>query len=490
MSSIGVEPRQVAVRKFPELAPTVAAGHSRDHFQWAVTTVEQVLDFLTVTFASAMAYTLYSALHVGKQVHYSHMAVFEGAGCFAVMFIAMLGMNGAYDEGNSLLRVRETERILRVSCQAFLTVFAATFFSARLISRGTLVGSMLLVPVLLIAEKELLFTCLRHLHARGYGTRKVIVYGAGMTGRRLFSALLRSPKLGLIPVAIVDDDFNLAGREIFEYSYRRERSAKVQSGPLSESLIRSLDASMVIVAIPSLREEKLNQIASIGLSADAIVAFVPKLAASSDLTPNYLDVDGVLISSLQPLPRKGAYEFSKRAFDVACSLLLLPIMTPVWALIALLVRLDSSGPIFFRQARVGKNGVLFQIWKFRSMRADASEYDFHPSDTQDPRITRIGRWLRRTSLDETPQLLNILRGDMSLVGPRPEMPFIVETYEERHWQRLQVIPGLTGLWQLSADRAFQIHENIHYDLYYIRNRNFFMDIAILLHTALFAMKGV
>jgi lipopolysaccharide/colanic/teichoic acid biosynthesis glycosyltransferase len=102
----------------------------------------------------------------------------------------------------------------------------------------------------------------------------------------------------------------------------------------------------------------------------------------------------------------------------------------------------------------------------------------------------VGRFIRRTSMDELPQLFNVLRGDMSLVGPRPEQPFIVEGYGVRERQRLCVLPGITGLWQLSADRAFLIHENLQYDLYYIRHRGFFLDLSILAHTALFAMRGV
>src|ERR1035437_9466509 len=137
-----------------------------------------------------------------------------------------------------------------------------------------------------------------------------------------------------------------------------------------------------------------------------------------------------------------------------------------------------------------RDGKRFELYKFRSMREDAPKYGFHPNGSSDPRVTHVGRWLRKSSLDDLPQLVNILKGEMSLVGPRPEMPFIVDGYEERHRQRLNVIPGLTGLWQLSADRAFFIHANIQYDLYYIRHRNFFMDLAILLHTAAFAMKGV
>ncbi len=129
------------------------------------------------------------------------------------------------------------------------------------------------------------------------------------------------------------------------------------------------------------------------------------------------------------------------------------------------------------------------MFKFRSMYINAPEYARSPVASHDPRITRVGRLLRRTSLDELPQLINVFLGTMSLVGPRPEMPFIVQGYTEFQRQRLQVAPGITGLWQLSADRAFPIHESMHYDLYYIRNRGFFMDIAILIHTVFFAMRG-
>jgi lipopolysaccharide/colanic/teichoic acid biosynthesis glycosyltransferase len=144
----------------------------------------------------------------------------------------------------------------------------------------------------------------------------------------------------------------------------------------------------------------------------------------------------------------------------------------------------------FRQQRAGKEGQLFQLYKFRTMHADAPAYAKSPTESRDPRITGLGRFLRRSSLDELPQLLNVLKGEMSLVGPRPEMPFLVEGYSARQRQRLQVLPGITGLWQLSADRAFLIHDNIQYDLYYIRHRSFFMDVAILLHTLVFAMRGV
>jgi lipopolysaccharide/colanic/teichoic acid biosynthesis glycosyltransferase len=176
--------------------------------------------------------------------------------------------------------------------------------------------------------------------------------------------------------------------------------------------------------------------------------------------------------------------------DLTIGTALLVLLAPFWLLISLVIRFMSAGPAIFTHERVGLNGKCFRMFKFRTMYVDAEPYAFSPQESVDPRITSFGQFLRRTSLDELPQLLNVIKGDMSLVGPRPEMGFIVEQYTSEQRQRLSVKPGITGLWQLSADRRFLIHENIEYDLYYIRNRNVFVDFAILLHTLIFAMHGV
>jgi lipopolysaccharide/colanic/teichoic acid biosynthesis glycosyltransferase len=165
------------------------------------------------------------------------------------------------------------------------------------------------------------------------------------------------------------------------------------------------------------------------------------------------------------------------------------LLSPLFLLIAIIIRASSHGPAFFVQKRVGRDGSLFRMYKFRSMSCHARRYERSPKSSRDPRITKIGRFLRRTSLDELPQLINVFLGKMSLVGPRPEMPFIVRRYNARQRLRLQVIPGITGLWQLSPDRAYPIHENLHHDLSYIRYRTLSMDLAILIHTLFFAMRG-
>jgi lipopolysaccharide/colanic/teichoic acid biosynthesis glycosyltransferase len=180
----------------------------------------------------------------------------------------------------------------------------------------------------------------------------------------------------------------------------------------------------------------------------------------------------------------------KRCCDVVGSLALLIVLFPLFILIAALIKLDSSGPVLFRHHRVGKRGKHFVLWKFRSMRMEVPKYENSPRSVEDIRLTRIGRMIRRTSIDELPQLFNVLKGEMSLVGPRPEMPFIVAQYRSVECERLAVKPGITGLWQISPARAFPIHENLQYDLHYIRNQNFFLDCAIILRTITAVIHGV
>ncbi|MCU1250206.1 MAG: sugar transferase [Edaphobacter sp.] len=180
----------------------------------------------------------------------------------------------------------------------------------------------------------------------------------------------------------------------------------------------------------------------------------------------------------------------KRGCDVIGSLFLLIVLFPLFILIAMLIKMDSPGPALFRHHRVGKDGIPFVLWKFRSMRTDVPVYEASPRSVVDSRLTRVGRLIRRLSLDEMPQLINVLQGEMSLVGPRPEMPFIVARYHPLECERLIARPGITGLWQISPARAFPIHENLQYDLHYIRNQNFLLDCVIILRTIAAVIHGV
>src|SRR3984957_5687282 len=459
-------------------------------FQSHLTKLEVLADFVTIIAAVMSSYAAYYLLGLGKQVYYPPSVVFGVSATFAALIILMLDRVGAYSRGTSLLRVRETERVLRVSIQALAFILCVSFFTSFLFSRWLLVIAMGLVPLFLFLQKYLVYVLVQHLHAKGYGIERVLIYGSGSTGRRVYSVLRRSPKLGLEPVAFVDDNAAKVGSAIFEFGYENRRSASVLCGPLSRHLVSECAADLVVIAIPSLRYDKFQRAVEEVQAANARVTFVPTTLRHSDSSVDFQDIDGVLLAPFSPNVTRFTYELAKRIVDFVGAAALLVVCSPIFLLLSIFIKLDSKGSAMFKQERVGLNGRRFQMFKFRTMYADAPVYAHSPKQSDDLRITRLGRFLRRTSLDELPQLLNVLLGNMSLVGPRPEMPFIVDTYTERHSQRLQVQPGITGLWQLSGDRNYLIHENIEYDLYYIKHRNFFMDLAILLHTTIFAMRGI
>jgi exopolysaccharide biosynthesis polyprenyl glycosylphosphotransferase len=490
MGTLPADSLNAIASEFPEYSPAAAVLSHRHRFDRLVRAVEIFADFATVVLSVIFCWISYERLHLGKRLHYSASHMMLTTFFFSFVVILLMERDGAYESARSLLGVRETERVLRICVITFGLFFLSTVVAAHLVSRAMLLAAFVVVPLALILQKQVFCRFLFALHARGYGIQNVLIYGAGNTGRRLFSSLVRSPRLGLRPVAIVDDNRDLAGRQVHASSYRHQNSLAVKIGPIDLQMIRQLDARLILVCIPGIGAERLSHIAEQAFAAGSAVAFVPRMGTSPEpVIPGYVDIDGVLVASLLPAMDKPWYEAAKRMFDLFGAAALILATAPIWIAIAFAIALDSQGPIFFRQTRVGCKGRTFDMFKFRSMTANSPVYGLHPASAADPRITRVGRWIRRTSLDELPQLLNVLRGEMSLVGPRPEMPFIVATYDPYQRQRLRVKPGITGLWQISADRALLIHENPQYDLYYIRHRNFFMDIALLLHTVLFAMRG-
>jgi exopolysaccharide biosynthesis polyprenyl glycosylphosphotransferase len=210
-------------------------------------------------------------------------------------------------------------------------------------------------------------------------------------------------------------------------------------------------------------------------------------------------------------PLSNASRLLKRAFDLGISAFAIILLSPFWLLVAVLIKLDSKGPIFYTQERVGMDGRLFLLYKFRTMRAGAGP-ELHKDYQRafiagraeanlgnaekptyklpsDPRITRAGQWLRRMSLDEVPQLLNVVLGDMSIVGPRPPIPYEVEAYELWHRKRLDMKPGLTGLWQVSGRNRLPFAEMVRLDLFYIENWSLLLDLKIILRTVFVILGG-
>src|SRR5206468_10022217 len=186
----------------------------------------------------------YCGLDVGKSIYYPAEAVLGVAFGLEVIIILMLDRVGAYARGNSLLRVRETEQVVRVSAQSFLVAFAISFFASFLFSRWLLVITLSLVPLFLFVQKNLMYLLVRKLHSKGYGIEKVLIYGSGHTGRRVYSVLRRSPKLGLDPLAFVDDDPDKVGASVSEMGYERRRSASVVQGPMTGEVVARYGAEI------------------------------------------------------------------------------------------------------------------------------------------------------------------------------------------------------------------------------------------------------
>ncbi len=456
---------------------------SRALFQKVMTVSEMVADFLTCAGGVFAVGFLCPSLHMSRPAQCS-VSILAG-----LMIVLLLERDGAYRGGGSLLQIRTTERALRIPAQVLLLLLLCRFLLPLNVPYVAFLIAFILLPLLLILEKQILFAIMQRLYASEYGVDRVVVYGAGDAAKRMVSALLCSPRFGLRPVAVIDDDLARSGECLFEMGDRRSLSLTVQGGPPTAALLNSCRCRLLVVAASKLSPEKLTAAAQAAQQAGLEITLLVDPALEERPERESIDIGGLpLFSTVHPIAPLH-YAVAKRTSDVIVSSVLLLLLVPLCFLIAVLIWLDSPGPIFFVQKRAGRNGEFFDMYKFRSMHTTAPRYDLSPTQSCDARITPIGRFLRRTSLDELPQLINVFLGDMSLVGPRPEMPFIVQRYNRRQRQRLQVIPGITGLWQLSTDRAFPIHENIQHDLNYIQNRTFFMDIAILVHTPLRALRG-
>jgi len=448
---------------------------------------EKLFDLIAIVAAMYLANALHPALRQAR-LRNSSTVLLCGVVAGAV-FVFLLERHGGYRAFSSLLSIRETERLLRVISQSFLVVSGTVYFLSIPLPQITMLWWAILAALFLLLEKREVYGLLCSLRRRGHGIQRALILGTGSAARRIYTSLLHSPKFGIAPVAFIDLDEQSAISEIYPCSYRRDHPAPVLQGPVNEALLRRLEASVIVISQPEMdrRERKaiLREAAELGVA----VLFVPEELFRDGCQLDYTDVDGITLAHVSEPQARPLYEAGKRILDVGLASVALLIFALFVPLLVLLVKKSSPGPVFFRQERIGKGGRPFTIYKIRTMYEEAPKYDYSPSQSGDLRVTPFGRFLRRTSLDEIPQLINVLIGQMSLVGPRPEMPFIVEQYTPEQRERLALKPGVTGLWQISADRAFPIHQHLEYDAYYAQHRSFFMDLAILLHSFPFAARG-
>lgn len=466
--------------------PAVEALRLIPRLRWRATQV--AADFVTIFLAAQAAYGAYLLLGLGK-VHYDPRFYAGVDLALAVVTTFALNGYGAYRGQLGLLRIESVRRILKAGAMGSLLVLAMSFFmQSPEFSRLHMVFAGACVVVALLLQRVALWKLQALRRERDGVHAPVLIWGAGETGRHLAQQLLTDHALGLKPVGFLDDDALKRFEEVRAGAgVNGERLRVLGTEDQLDDALAATGAKAVFLAMPTASTDRIAAIVS-RLEARGIPFFgVPNSGNLVFATLSFGQIAGVPVFTRRAIARDPIYEAVKRAADVFGSALLLVLTSPLLLAGTLAVRLTSPGPVFFSQERVGLKGRRFTIWKLRTMRVDAPKYALHPATGDDPRITRAGRWLRRTCVDELPQLWNVIRGDMSLVGPRPEMPFVVSQYGDIEHQRLSVKPGVTGLWQISADRAFSIHDNMQYDLYYVEHRGLTLDLAIALMTPVYMM---
>jgi exopolysaccharide biosynthesis polyprenyl glycosylphosphotransferase len=378
-------------------------------------------------------------------------------------------------------------RITNATAKVTVLMLAVTFvFRPRYYSRVMLVEVGLLTIGLLALVRGAEGLAIAYLRRRGVGIKRVVIVGAGEIGRTVMRTIVARPDLGYRVVGFVDDNPEKGYTDIGRFK---------ALGPL-DNLPTILDEERpneVIITLPWMYHRKIMGIVRECERRGVRPRIVPDLFQMSLTQVNVEDLGGVPLIGVRTVAISKGALLVKRLIDVTVAAVGLVLCAPLFLLIALAIRLDSPGPIIFRQTRVGLRGRHFEMYKFRSMHVGAEEQQdmlaaMNEADgpifkiRDDPRLTRVGRILRRLSMDELPQLVNVLRGEMSLVGPRPPIPAEVEKYQEWHKKRLEAPPGMTGLWQVSGRSRLSFDEMVLLDIYYIENWSLWLDFKILMRT--------
>ena len=384
----------------------------------------------------------------------------------------------------------ETREILRAST---LAAFVAVFLSfaehtaaslSRLVIAGVWLATLVVVPLVRYNVKRLLLRV-------GIWGKRVLIVGAGEIGGQVYERIRANPVLGYEPIAFVDDDPRKQGTA---------QHGLPVCGPLNAipDLARAFAVKDVVVAMPQMPREQLLQLISVCEGHVQSIRIVPDMFGLASAGVEAEDLDGVLLLHMRWNLAKPWNLAAKRAFDLLVGAATTLLLAPLLVVAALAIRVDSPGPVFLWQERLGRGRRPFRCAKFRTMYEENEErlaayLAQHPESREewdhfaklksfDPRVTRVGRILRRISLDELPQMVNVFRGEMSLVGPRPYLPSETERMGACAETILKAPPGITGLWQASGRNKLTFEQRLRLDEYYVRNWSLWMDVVVLVKT--------
>jgi len=406
---------------------------------------------------------------------------------FAALIVLFSQMHGLYHTPRDRSQLQETFLVVKALSWSTAMLMATIFLSGtRTISRLVILASAVINVVVFASWRMWKRSVIERRVAAGIGVRNVLIVGAGKIGSELAEYFETNQHLGVVVKGFLDHnhfgDPRILGRI--------ENLAEV---------CRVQFVDEVIITIPFMRR-RVRQVLLQARLNNLDVKIVPDLYGSlaRGATLEYLGHVPVMSLCARPFPRSDL--LLKRAMDILGAAIGLALLSPILAVIAVAIRIESPGPAFYCARRVGKKGRKFVCYKFRTMTQNAdslkgSLFSLNEREgatfkiTNDPRITRVGRLLRKYSLDELPQLWNVLKGDMSLVGPRPHPVDDYHKYDLEHLRRLDVTPGLTGLWQVTARRDPSFQKNVALDLDYIAQWNLWMDLRILCQTMRVVVTG-
>jgi exopolysaccharide biosynthesis polyprenyl glycosylphosphotransferase len=451
-----------------------------------------ITDVLVINLAFAVAYWLRYDLQWFAGVDEAYLVPYRSfipiSLTLTLLLLGIYRLGGVYNQPRGASWLDEIYRLMTGTATGIiLAVFVIVFlFRPLFYSRLIFFYASVLITIMLSAVRLVKRAIRNRLRQKGLGVDRLLIVGAGEVGRAVMRNIVAQPALGFHVVGFVDDDPDKGSTDIGRFK-ALGNTANIPN------LVKEMAIDEVIITLPWMYHRKIVSIIAQCEREQVRVRIVPDIF---QMTLSHLDVEdlgGIPMIGVRDISISGSQLFIKRAMDMTLSLLGMILLLPLFLLIGLFIRLNSPGPVVFRQLRVGKGEHVFSCFKFRSMREGADEekeqlLEQNEADgplfkiRNDPRVTSVGRLLRRTSLDELPQLFNVLMGHMSLVGPRPAIPTEVQRYQPWHKRRLDVPPGMTGLWQVSGRSQLTFDEQVLLDLYYIENWSPLLDVQILLRT--------
>ena len=407
-----------------------------------------------------------------------------------ILWILVFVVSSVYDPKGTYRLVDELQSVSLASLFAVLVCAGLFYLIFREFSRWLFV-SFVILNIFFLLSWRIVARLVWRISRFPAAERRVLVVGAGDLGQRVGQMVEEYDWTGLSLVGYLDDSPDAQTRDNVTWL------GKIQD---ARRIVQRNNISDVVVALPRSAFGKVNDLVLDMQDLPLLMRVVPDYYSLAIYQATAEDFAGIPMINLRDPALNDIQRLMKRVFDLFVGGIAALVISPLLGLVALAIKIDSPGPVIFRQHRVGENGRIFGMYKFRSMVDGAEDRQDEVTETtkqgkilykkvDDPRITRIGRIIRRTSLDELPQLFNVLKGDMSLVGPRPELPFMISHYEPWQHKRFAVPQGMTGWWKINGRAEKPLHLNTDEDLYYIQNYSLWMDIYILLKTPWVVLRG-